>query len=1136
MSFLTKAMAQAAAGAGGVETDEYFNQTTLLLHGDGSQGANNVSNPGPPAYVAFEDGSDNDFPITVNGDAYGSPFSPYNTSWSNYFDGTGDYLTVADNAVLQMGSGDFTVEFWWYPTIIAGYQTPIDKGYSNTGALLFQTGIGDGKIIIYASGSPVITSSTAVTVNAFNHFALCRSGTSLVLYLNGVSVGTATNSTNFNNSSTVGIGATGSASVAGAAGSLPITGYLSNIRFVKGRAVYTSAFTPPTAPLTATSGGDDPPQGTETSLLICQSNRFVDNSSNAFAITANGNVAVKSLSPFAETDTTTGSGYFDGSGDYLTSPNDAAMQLNNSTAFTLECWFYPNAFANQNIFRRVSGSSPFPGYALATGEGGAATNTLVFYDGGGWRTVKTGLVAKQWYHFAATYEGSGTTLRFFVNGVQEGSALTCPAGISNTSDTFAIGAANAGTNPFTGFVSGLRVVKNSAVWTSAFTPPTSPATSDANTSLLTCQYRGTVRNVGFIDSSPNKFLITRFGNTTQGTFSPFSYGWSNYFDGASDYLTTPVSANLALGGSDFCIEWWEYRTSIADFEAVMGGNTSYVSAYDPIIAWTSGSDVICYLSGNGSSFSILNAFDIGTATANQWIHRALTRDGNTFRGFENGVLINTTTASGSVYMSANSWRIGQAQAQGANTFPGFISNLRMVIGSPVYTAGFTPSTSPLTTTSQNVTSSEVELLTCQSNRFVDNSSNGFAITPAGNVAVQPFSPFAPSAAYDVTVNGGSGYFDGTGDYLAVADDDALDVEASDFTLEFFYYPLAVQAAGNCLFSKRATTGTFGAFLVYFAGANLTPSLLATTNGSTWGISTASSQSFVLNQWNHCAVTRSGNTWKMFVNAVAGITATLSGTVPNNAAALAIGAAAANGTSVTSACYMSGFRLLKGTAIDFASTGIPTAPPTPITNTSLLCNFTNAGILDNTGKNNLETVGNAQVDTSVVKYGTGSMKFDGSGDRLSSMPSQNSVFGTGDFTIECWLYVASNPAQFTCIASNWAGANPCWILSFSNGSGNIRFNDNGAAYLTSSSAITTGQFVHIAVSRSGTSLKMFFDGVEVASATNSTSFGNASTGIHLGAYYDNSYPLNGLIDDFRITKGVARYTSNFTVPDKAFPDQ
>jgi hypothetical protein len=97
-------------------------------------------------------------------------------------------------------------------------------------------------------------------------------------------------------------------------------------------------------------------------------------------------------------------------------------------------------------------------------------------------------------------------------------------------------------------------------------------------------------------------------------------------------------------------------------------------------------------------------------------------------------------------------------------------------------------------------------------------------------------------------------------------------------------------------------------------------------------------------------------------------------------------------------YISNARIIKGTAVyDPTQTTltVPTAPFTNITNTSLLTNFTNAGIFDNAMKNDLETVGNAQISTSVVKYGTGSMAFDGTGDYLHIRNTAlSTVFGTG----------------------------------------------------------------------------------------------------------------------------------------------
>ena len=83
-------------------------------------------------------------------------------------------------------------------------------------------------------------------------------------------------------------------------------------------------------------------------------------------------------------------------------------------------------------------------------------------------------------------------------------------------------------------------------------------------------------------------------------------------------------------------------------------------------------------------------------------------------------------------------------------------------------------------------------------------------------------------------------------------------------------------------------------------------------------------------------------------------------------------------------------------------------------------------------------------------------------------------------------------------------------------------------------MSNGTCYHIAVSRSGTSLKLFIDGVEKASATNSSNFSNATNVLGIGALRDTGqYPLNGYIDDLRITKGVARYTANFTAPTNNF---
>ena len=94
------------SGAAAVESDTYFNLVTLLLPGNGTNGAQNNT---------FVDSSTNNFTVTRAGNTTQGTFSPFSqTGWSNYFDGSGDRLQVADNDVLDGFTGDFTIEFWVY--------------------------------------------------------------------------------------------------------------------------------------------------------------------------------------------------------------------------------------------------------------------------------------------------------------------------------------------------------------------------------------------------------------------------------------------------------------------------------------------------------------------------------------------------------------------------------------------------------------------------------------------------------------------------------------------------------------------------------------------------------------------------------------------------------------------------------------------------------------------------------------------------------------------------------------------------------------------------------------------------------------------------------------------------------------
>lgn len=206
--------------------------------------------------------------------------------YSGAFDGSSDLLSFADNVALQMGTGDFTIEFWINFASISGFQTPYEKSYTDVGGLLIQTGSGTGRMIVYASNVAVITETGTGVVNTWIHYALVRNSGTLKLYRDGVETGSVANATNFNGTGTGGIGARS------LNGNFSVNGYMSNVRVVKGTAVYTAPFTPPTTPLTAISG---------TSLLALQNNRFIDNSANAFTLNVSGNPGVNLFNPFNST-------------------------------------------------------------------------------------------------------------------------------------------------------------------------------------------------------------------------------------------------------------------------------------------------------------------------------------------------------------------------------------------------------------------------------------------------------------------------------------------------------------------------------------------------------------------------------------------------------------------------------------------------------------------------------------------------------------------------------------------------------------------------------------------------------------------------------------------------------------------
>jgi hypothetical protein len=642
---------------------------------------------------------------------------------------------------------------------------------------------------------------------------------------------------------------------------------------------------------------------------------------------------------------------------------------------------------------------------------------------------------------------------------------------------------------------------------------------------ITANSVNTGQNNTFLDSSANNITITRDGTTTQGSFTPYSpAGWSGYFDGTGDELTIANNPVFNFESGNFTAECWFNLTADAAADAdnnrsafllgpgqltnseawllTLGGNST-----------TSGASILFQArSTNGTPTQLTYNFTFVKGT---WYHVAVTRSSNTLSMYINGQLVaQNTNWTLNVNSGGAIFRIGRRAVSSnyEHYFPGYISNLRVVKGTALYTADFTPPTQPLTAVAGT------SLLTLQDNRFIDRSTNNFAITRFGDTRITAFSPFLPAVLYDAATHGGSAFFIGTGTGLLTASNSALSIGTEDFTMEAWVYPTSTATWQQVI---GPTYGTNNIALLIQSGVTL----IAYAAGSVLTWSNIVGQF----QWNHVVLTRQSGVVKLYHNGVEfATTATFSNSMDDTV--YSIGRRVAGGELFSG--HISGARVVKGTAVYTANFTPPTAPVTSVTNTSLLLNFTNAAIADVSGKNNIETVNGAQVSTSIAKHGIGSMFFDGVDDYLLIANNPNLILAGGPWTAECWIYPSGNytihRAVFGKRASGAGTTSYEGYLDIS--TGYISFY-NGTTY-KSSVTPTANQWSHCAWVYTGTNIQIYLNGVSVLNTA--VTITEVNEPVTIGGLRGLNEFFAGYIDDFRITKGVARYTGTFTPPTEIYP--
>lgn len=635
-------------------------------------------------------------------------------------------------------------------------------------------------------------------------------------------------------------------------------------------------------------------------------------------------------------------------------------------------------------------------------------------------------------------------------------------------------------------------------------------------------------NNAFIDSSPNNFTITVGGSPTQGSLNPYSTNWSNYFNGSSSYMTVADNNALDLGTGDFTIECFVY---------VIGGSSRYPrllakGTYGQAGSWSITLDTLT----EGIAFEYGTTPTYITAlglTKEKWHHFAVVRSGSLITVYLNGVSSGSATGTND-FTNTNILYLGKADVA-ADYLQGYLSNVRIVKGSALYTANFTTPTAPITAVAGT------SLLTCQSNRFSDKSSNNFTVTMIGSSKVLNFSPFKESGDYSA----GSLFFDDAGSYLRTPSNSVLDPSNGSFTWETWFYPNSFNQAsdgGDTLLY----TGATGGLLIG------RPRLSA---GNTWGVG-QSGQAYRLlsstlpinGQWNHMAVTRSGtgtNQTALWLNGVRVAIGTVSQTFVQGTVDLSSGYLPAGLDG-----WLADYRLLKGTALynpDSTTYTIPTSPLTAVTNTSLLLSGKNAAIYDSVSKGDLLTLSNVQLNTSVKKFGTASLAFTSTGGRIRKYYDPLFDIVTGTFTFEAWVYPTVSSTGHRIFATGggsagWNNTNGIHVLiQMANGKLNLQLATNTSTPIgfSTTDEIPVNQWTFITVSVIGTTAYLGVNGNVVSGSVSTRARPSSNPTLNLGLIpgeaLGSAFIYLGYMDEVRFTTGVARYTSSFTPPTAPFPN-
>ena len=856
----------------------------------------------------------------------------------------------------------------------------------------------------------------------------------------------------------------------------------------------------------------------------------------------------------------TASGFWDASADsYLTAGN-SSIGATGTGDWTIEAWVYNDvsqADTNRSFFTQCAASNN-DGLQIEW----QASGNLTVWDyslNNDWTDLcGTGGVATPidtWFHLAVVRYGN--TFKMYIDGTVAATTRTQSGDMAPTAGPQIGWHRNTSTRYLKdSYIDEFRI-SNVARYTANFTPAASAFVTDANTQLL-LHLDGANDGTVFTDSSGwggARHSLTAYGDTKNTRISSIStmrpdqaiiigpkVGSSAIsFDGDGDYLSIPDSADWNFGTGSFTIEGWvnhggQDTVLYFDYTDYDAGNE------DLIIFHINAAGEPKYDDANGGSGGAYGNF--GQLPLNTWAHLAFVKIGTGLKCYIDGVaqLVKAgssgTTDSYTLTMPASLpnhtsglW-IGRWGWNGTDTGTGrytlgYMDEIR-VSNVARYVANFTPDTTEFSS------DANTKLLihsntTMGSTTFTDSGASTHTITAGGGIKHVANKVGTGMAVYNGTTS--------QMETLTAPAEWAFGTQ--DFTWDFWAYADA-WTNNDCWFEAYAASNDYWVFRIKTNGDLAVSSYVGGSHVVDIDFNNANMPT---GAWFHIELSRSGSTWRCFINGTeTGDAQTSSGSLGTANRQLKIGRSGHFNTFFKG--YIDELRI--SNIVRHTSNFTPsTTAHKPDINTMMLLHMDGGGGID--PETNIPTLpgqGTYFWDdaTNAIFYGGDGVptnksiiSFDGTGDYLSVPASTDFNPGT-NFTVECWFQYGGDDEGGIIGNQNSSGYNG-WFFRIVNTTDKLDWNNYGGSggaevqVITAGSLVwNTGQWYHLAMVKEGNDYELFRDGTSVATLTSSASLTNGGA-LFIGKDYASDETVCKM-DQIRISDN-ARYSSNFTAPTTPF---